>query len=290
MAIEDGYMKNLFKPEAIKTLIRLLLFLLVIKLFWFIIQVTLLTAEDIDQEKDQSSKALYYRVKLTPNNIIAPQKLSRPTIVKKVIGRIKEITLLAIYNASDISVVTIIYKHKSKVLSTGDTINGFTLEGAGNNFAMFSQNNKNYKILLDKKSQSSSSIRPSKKIINSSKVTPKLKKVLGEITNEGSAKIIDRSLLEHYANNMDDIYKNISISEIKEGRDIKGFKVNSIRKGSPFEKLGMLRGDIIKAVNGQKINSYNAAFAVYKNIKNIDNLSLVIIRGKEEMELEYEIN
>jgi len=110
------------------------------------------------------------------------------------------------------------------------------------------------------------------------------------VTNEGSAKIIDRSLLDHYANNMDDIYKNIGISEIKEGKDIKGFKVNFVRKDSPFAKLGIRRDDVIKAVNGQEINSYNAAFGVYKNIKNIDNLSLVIIRGKEEMELEYEIN
>ena len=43
-------------------------------------------------------------------------------------------------------------------------------------------------------------------------------------------------------------------------------------------------------MNGQAINSYNAAFGVYKNIQNVENLTLVIERGKEEMELEYEIN
>ena len=281
-------MKNLFNPEMIKKLIAILTFLLIVKLLWFAIQVIFLTAEDIDQVKDQSSKALYYRVKLTPSNIAAPQKVIKaPTKIK---GSIKEITLLAIYNASDITVVTVLYKEKSKVLGTGDTINGFTLEGAGNNFAIFSQNNKNYKVFLDKKSKSSSSIRPSKKLSAPTKTFSKEKKVLGEVTNEGSVKIIDRSLLDHYANNMDDIYKNIGISEIKEGKDIKGFKVNFVRKDSPFAKLGIRRDDVIKAVNGQEINSYNAAFGVYKNIKNIDNLSLVIIRGKEEMELEYEIN
>jgi len=47
---------------------------------------------------------------------------------------------------------------------------------------------------------------------------------------------------------------------------------------------------VIKSINGQEINSYNAAYGVYKNIQNMDNLTLVVKRGKEEMELEYEIN
>ena len=281
-------MKNLFKPEMVKVIIVGLTFLLILKLLWFIVQVTWLSALDIDQAEDQSSKSLYYRVKLTPNNIAAPQKIV-PIRPRKIAGSIKEIKLLAIYNASDITVVTVEYRNKPKVLGSGDRINGFTLEGAGRNFAMFSKEDKNYKVLLDKNSKSSSSMGRVQSI-PTPKTKVKTKKVLGEVTNEGSAKIIDRSLLDHYANNMDDIYKNIGIAEIKEGKDLKGFKINFVRKDSPFSKLGIQRNDVIKSINGQEITSYNAAFGVYKNIKNVDNLSLVIIRGKEEMELEYEIN
>ena len=144
-----------------------------------------------------------------------------------------------------------------------------------------------YKVFL-KKDKKNNNKKSSIKSVPSPK--KKLKKVLGEVTNEGSAKIIDRSLLNHYAENMKDIYKNIGITEIKEGKNLKGFKVNFVRKDSPFAKLGIRRNDMIKSINGQEIKSYNAAFGVYKNIKNVDNLSLVIIRENEEMELEYEIN
>ena len=283
-------MKTLFKPEYIKVIIGALTFLLVLKLLWFIVQITWLTPIDIDQVEDQSSKALYYRVKLTPNEAPAPQKAASKT-TKKIAGSIKEIKLLAIYNASDISVVTVEHRKKTKVLSTGDVINGFTLEGAGNNFAMFSKANKNYKVMLVKTSKTggnSSSIRtvPSP---TSSKATS-TGEVPGEVTNEGSVKIIDRSLLEHYAENMDEIYKNIGITEIKEGKDLQGFKINFVKRNSPFSKLGIRRDDVIKSINGQEIKSYNAAFGVYKNIKDVENLNMVIMRGKEEMELEYEIN
>ena len=251
-------------------------------------QVTVFSPIDIDQVEDQSNKALYYRVKLTPNEAPAPQKIVQKT-TKKVSGSIKEIKLLAVYNSSEISVVTVEHRNKSKVLSTGETINGFVLEGAGNNFAMFSKENKNYKVMLLKTSKAGNNTSSIRKSTTSSTVEEK-KEVLGEVTNEGSVRIIDRSLLDHYANNMDDIYKNIGITEMKDGKDLKGFKINFVKKGSPFAKLGIRRDDVIKAINGQEIKSYNAAFGVYKNIKDVENLNLVIMRGKEEMELEYEIN
>jgi len=282
-------MKNLFKPEMLKWLISGLLFLLVLKLLWFIVQIIWLTAVDIDQKEDHGSKALYYRVKLTPNEAPAPQKQTAP-VERKISGSIKDITLLAIYSDSEISVITVEYKHKTKVLASGDELNGFTFDGAESNFAMFSKNDKNYKVLLDKNDKGSSHKNSIKTV--SSSVHPKRieKKPVGEVTNEGSVKIIDRSLLEHYADNMDDIYKNIGISEIKDGKDLKGFKINFVRRDSPFAKLGIRRNDIIKSINGQEIKSYNAAFDLYKNIKNVDELSLLIQRGKEEMELNYEIN
>jgi len=284
---KDGFMKNLFKPEMLKVLIAILTFLLIFKLLWLIIQIGWLSPLDIDQAEDKSSKSLYYRVKLTPNNIAAPQHV--PAIsTTRIEGSIKEIKLLAIYNASDIAVVTVEYRKKTKVLGSGDVINGFTLAGAGRNFAMFSKNEKNYKVLLAKNSKISSNVSSIKSISSIKK--EKGKKVLGEVTNEGDAKIIDRSLLEYYANNMNEIYKNIGIAEIKEGKNLKGFKINFVRKDSPFSKLGIRRNDVIKSINGQEITSYNAAFGVYKNIKDVDNLNMVIMRGKEEMELEYEIN
>ena len=64
----------------------------------------------------------------------------------------------------------------------------------------------------------------------------------------------------------------------------------SRKRNSDFSKLGLRRDDVIKSINGQEINSYNRAFETYKNIQNVENLTMVIKRGKEEMELEYEIN
>jgi len=275
-------MKHLFKPQTLKWVLTLLIVVLFVKLIWLAVEMKLLPIAGVDQAEEVGGKSLYYRVDLSPNKVPMPKKVKK----KVPVGSIKDIELLAVYNALDTTVVTVRYKRKTKVLARGEMINEFILEGAGRTYATFSKNGKIYRVDLikGKKSSGSGSIKAVSRYQNNSH------KIKGEIIDVGDHRIIDKSLLEHYAKNMDDIYKNIGISEIKENNTLKGFRITFVKRGSPFAKLGIRRGDIIKSINGQEINSYNAAFNAYRDIGNVENVTLVIQRGKEEMELEYEIN
>ena len=283
-------MKHLFKSEIFKNLLSFLIILLIVKLLWVAVSFAWLSSSGLGHENSVGGKALYYRVKLTPNEASVPKKAPKKR-QQIITGSIKDITLKAVYNSEDTTVVTIEHKRKTKILGRGDVVNGFTLSGGGSNYATFSKDSKTYQVdLLKRKnsSKTSSSIKSSISMKKPDNVASQ--KVEGDIVDAGDHRIVDRSLLTHYANNMDDIYKNIGIAEIKDGSNVKGFKITFVKRGSPFAKLGVKRGDIIKSMNGQEINSYNAAFETYKNIGNVENLTLVIQRGKEEMELEYEIN
>ena len=280
-------MKHLFKSKFFKKLFSVLTLFALVKLLWFVIEIVWLSPTGIGHDDEVATKSLYYRVKLTPNEAPAPMK-KQPT---KIAGSIKDITLLAIYNSEDTTVITVEYKRKTKVLGRGDAINGFVLEGAGSNFATFSKDQKTYRVDLFKGKKSTASKSSIKSVSRAASAPDEdSEKVKGEVTDAGDHKIIDKSLFDHYAKNMDDIYKNIGIAEVKKNGKIKGFRITFVRRGSPFAKLGIKRGDVIKSINGQEINSYNAAFGVYKNIQNVENLTMVIKRGKEEMELEYEVN
>ncbi len=284
-------MKHLFKPEVFKGFIALLVLLLIIKLLWFVVEVVWLPSSGLGHAEDKGAKALYYRVRLTSNDAPAPIK-QEPARSTKSHENIKDIELLAIYNASDVTVITVSYKNKTKVLSTGDEINGFVLEGAGSNFATFSKNSKTYQISLIKSKNGNSGISKANGISTPSPSGSESSssKAEGDVVDAGDHKIVDKSLVEYYAKDMKEITKNIGITEQKEGKDLKGFRVTFVRKDSHFSKLGLRRGDVIKSINGQEITSYNDAMNVYKNINAMESLSLTITRGKEEMELEYEIN
>jgi len=284
-------MKHLFKSKTFKNILSLLILLLIVKLSWLVVTMFWLSSGSVEHEDEVGGKSLYYRVKLTPNEVSAPVNVPKAV---QMAGSIKDISLLAIYNSSDTTVVTVEYKRKTKILGRGDTLNGFVLEGGGSNYATFTKDAKTYRVDLvkSKRSPSSrSSITPVSKSRSRSPDKPTgTPKVEGDVVDAGDHKIVDKSLIDHYASNMDDIYKNIGITEMKDGDKLKGFKITFVKRGSPFAKLGLKRGDIIKSINGEEINSYNAAFSTYKNIKDVENLSLVIIRDKKEMELEYEIN
>ena len=282
-------MKHLFKPEMSKWFIAVLGLLLILKLVWFIVEMVWLPSSGVEHAEEGGGKALYYRVKLTPNEAPAPTR-PKPTRSSKPQGSIKDIELLAVYNSSEVTVITVLYKNKTKVLSRGEEINGFVLEGAGSNFATFSKKSKTYKISLIKGKKGDKSMSETKSDTTPSQVESTPSKAEGDIIDAGDHRIVDRSLVEHYGKNMKEVMKDIGIADEKEGNDLKGFRVTFVRKNSHFSKLGLRRGDVIKSINGQEINSYNAAMNVYKNIDKMNALSLTVKRGKEEMELEYEIN
>jgi len=277
-------MKPLFKPENIRTLIIVLSLMLIVKLGWFVVEMTLLRAKGVDYMKTSEAKSLYYRTRF------ASQKLKQRHIAKaKPVSDIKSFKLLAIYHSPKRVVITISKNGKSSVLVRGDTIDGYVLDDATAREAIFLRGGKSYRLVLIESAKNPAS-KSSVKYVQDKAEKSKKSGPEGEVIEGDGVTVVDRSLLEHYSKNMNDIWKNIGIMEIKEGDKIKGFKVNFVKRGSDFAKLGLRRGDVIKSINGQELNSYNSAFEIYKNIDTMDNLTMKIMRGKEEMELEYEIN
>ena len=180
---------------------------LLVKLLWLIVTVIWLPSSGIDHEKKVGGKSLYYRVKLTPNGVIVPV-IKKPI---KLAGSIKDIKLIAVYNASDTTVVTIEHKKKTKILGRGDEINGFVLTGGGSNYATFSKDAKAYRVDLVKNKRVQkfkSSITPASKGSNHSKIENS-SEVEGEIVDAGDHKIIDKSLVTHFSKNLKELYKNI---------------------------------------------------------------------------------
>jgi len=276
-------MKLLFNSKFISTLILIFSVALIIKIGWFIVEITWLNTKGVEYTKPSEVKALYYRTRFASQQLSQPKPT--PTIVA---DTIKSIKLLAIYRSDKKVVITVSKKGKTFVLIKGDEIDGYILDGATNKEALFVRDEKLYRVEL---SQSSASSKSSISYTHRPRVdAPKIpKKELKEIVNIDGITTIDKNLLQKYSQNMEDIWKNIGINEKKvDGKTI-GFKVNFVKKGSDFAKLGLRRGDLIVAINGDALDSYAKALDVYSNIENIEDLTLRIQRGREEMELEYAI-
>jgi general secretion pathway protein C len=275
-------MKQIINTKYFSTAIFFLSIVVLAKLIWLAISLLFLPSSGVEYTQGGKAKALYYRVKLTnAAAAIAPVKSTKK---KAVVSSMRGLKLLALYNASDALVVTVAKGSKTTVLGKGEEIDGFTLTSAGPNYAIFTKDGKEFKLnLINVKSSGKSSSR-SKAVVSNEEKSDK-----ETIVEEGGVKRIKRDLLTAYTKDVDKIWKDIGISENKVSGNIHGFKINFVKKGSDFEKLGLKRGDILMGLNGEELNSYSAAMGFFTDINNIENLTLTVERDGTTKEIEYEI-
>ncbi len=210
---------------------------------------------------------------------------SRPKIDRKIekkdIQTLSRYALKAIYStASNSGWITIEEKSnkKSIILEQYEKFNGYTLTKLYKNYVLFEKNLKEYKLELPKEKEVSYEIE---------KKTSSGKE---KIIVSGNSVSVNRNYLNSYVKNLDKVWKDIAIKDIRKDGKVEGFKINSINKNSVFGKLGLKQNDVIKSVNGTEIKSYADAFKIYNKINSLEYLSLEILRNNEMMELNYEVN
>ena len=279
-------MKQIISPKLFSRLVFILTIVVGVKLLWLIVSLFLLPNTGEKYENKHKSKPLYYRVKLSNRaNVIAPISSSHNRNKIATSGSMRGIKLIALYHASDVLVVTVTKGNKSTVLSKGEPVYGFILSSAGANYAIFMKGGRSFKLLLNNdknigKSSYSKRSRPRTSIKAPNK----------GIADEDGRKLINRNLLTSYTKNVDKIWKDIGIGENKQNGRLNGFKINFVKRGSDFEKLGLKRGDVLLAINAEPLDSYGAAMNFFKEIDTIDNLTLTVERNGQSEEIEYEIN
>jgi len=194
------------------------------------------------------------------------------------------ITLQAVYVIDKMEGWIIISDEFSKthILSVKDIFKEYVLKKIYTKYVIFEKSNQEYKLelLVDKKTKFTvADHENTTKNIDDENIVVQDDKIS-----------IKRGYLNSYMNNIDKIWKDISIKDIKnKDGSIGGFKVYRVKKNSAFSRLGLQKGDIIKSVNNRKLKSYNDAFSIYKTINKISDLNMEILRNNTSMELNYEI-
>jgi len=160
---------------------------------------------------------------------------------------------------------------KQHILSVGETYKGYKLDSLSKYKAIFIRNNQRYRLSF--KNNSSIPIEPE------------------SLTKEEEepVRLVPKKLVKKYSSDFKAIWKNISIKEIIKHGKIEGFKIQSVKKNSVFEQLGLQKGDIIIEVNDKPIKTYKAAFDIYRNITKYSDLKIKILRNGIEKEFNYEI-
>ncbi len=189
---------------------------------------------------------------------------------------IANMVLKGLFRRKDGGLVIIALKAKpndSEVIGIDEEYQGYTLKKVLENGALFLKNGATYSLYFSEELQDSRTAQTTG----------------AKQEDTGGIKQVAKADINHYAKNVNEIWKDISIVEVKEAGKITGFKVTRIKPNTPFSLLGLRQGDIIIKANNKPMTSYKDAIAIYKGIDKLEALELVVLRNNQETEIVYEI-
>ncbi len=220
--------------------------------------------------EDESTYASY-----KPSRIISLATAGAKKPVKKEpVYKLDNLKLKGIFNDSELPFIAVEENKKVVLISKDESFKGYKLIDIENDSVTFRKGGKNYELRF----------KESKKSKKNS-----ITEAEAEIVASDEAVFVKRSEIKYYAKNYKAIWKQIKIKEIIKDRKLQGFLVESVKRGSTFEKIGLKKGDIITGANNKKFRSISQVFKLYNNIDKIDSMKLTIKRDNKIEELEYEI-
>jgi len=160
---------------------------------------------------------------------------------------------------------------KTSIVAVGEVFSGFTLKSIDLTSAIFIKDSKEYVLELEK-----------------TKSTGSVTTIDEE--NSDEPKSVQKSDISFYEKNPKEIWKDISIQEIKNAQEIEGFKVTRIAQKSKMAGLGLKKGDMIIKANNIELKSYKDVMDIYSKINTLDTIQIVVVRNNQEKELIYEIH
>lgn len=282
-------MQKLSNSAIISIISKLLIILVIAKslslaLWWY------LPNDGIDIKEKYNFQPKYQRVVFS--NMIIQEKKTVKKKPKKITDgiNITNMILKAIYGTNKKAFVIVAMKNrpkKTEVIAIGEIFKGYKLKSITISSAIFEKNSKDYVLVLKDTTTSKKSKSLSKSYITKVKNIKKYKNI--SKSSDGLVNV-SRKDIAYFAKNPKQIWREISIHEVKDGRKIVGFKIKRIQKNSRFAMLGLKKGDLITMANNIKLESYKDAIDIYNNIDKLDTIQIVVIRDNQEVELVYEIN
>lgn len=282
-------MKKLSNPLFIKIIV-LLLFLLAVAKALSVATLWFLPSNGISLNESYEYRHTYQRVDF--KNMIEDKKVTKKKKTKPkqedvqvnasgIQGiSINNMILKGLYGKGKNGYAIVALKSspkKTTIISVGDIYSGYTFIQILTDSILFTKSGKQYILEINVKDLK----KPEKKTKSYIRKAPSAPE---------APTAVNKKDIKHYANNPQNIMRDISIVELRSGNTIKGFKVTRIKKNSKMQDLGLKIGDVIIKANNITLKSYKDALSLYQKIDKLDTIQIVVLRNNQEKELIYDIH
>jgi len=260
----------------------ILLVLLVLAKFISLFIWWYLPSDGIESKIKQSYKHVYQRVDFKNMIEIPKKKVSSKVAQKNTASKTTNITNMILkglfgnkYQGFAILALKSA-KNKTSIVSVGEDYVGYTLKEIMSDGVIFTKSGKEYTLFMATakgKKKSKSFVKPVEKVFD-----------------DNVQKVISKKTIHEYAKDPQKIFKDIVLTEEKDGDNIKGYRVVRMRINSEISKIGLKQDDVIIRANNIDITSYKEVLEIYKNLDKFNTIEIIVLRNNQEKELVYGIN
>ncbi|PCJ20531.1 MAG: hypothetical protein COB02_03160 [Candidatus Cloacimonadota bacterium] len=89
--------------------------------------------------------------------------------------------------------------------------------------------------------------------------------------------------------NLSSLLSQVRVQPYFRGGRAQGFKVLHVKRGSFMEALGIKAGDIIKAINGQLVDSMQKGYQIFNKLQNDTSVDIELIRSGQNKNIHFEM-
>lgn len=101
--------------------------------------------------------------------------------------------------------------------------------------------------------------------------------------------LVARREVDHSLDNLNQVITQVRATPYLRNGKALGFRLFAIRKGSIFERMGLLNGDVVQTVNGTPLDSPSAAVGLLDIIRTADVIRLDLLRKDKPTTLSYKL-
>ncbi|MDP3980605.1 MAG: PDZ domain-containing protein [Chlamydiota bacterium] len=118
-------------------------------------------------------------------------------------------------------------------------------------------------------------------------ITPR--EVIFDSSQKPQKSKIQRKKIVETVSHWDEILHQVRIIPYNYAENAKGFILLNVRPMSMVEQIGFKSGDVIKSINGHKIQGMGDLVSLYEDLNHSNNLKFDIRRGTKDMQIDYEV-
>ena len=111
----------------------------------------------------------------------------------------------------------------------------------------------------------------------------------GITRNSDTSFTVQRQLVDQILENQAELMRTARIIPHEENGRVVGVKMYGIRRNSLLGRLGMQNGDMLRTINGFDMSSPDSALEAYARLRNVDHLTLNVVRRGQATTIDYQI-